>query len=580
MIEGFRLERVSRNPAVFDEQKLRWMNGRYLRELPLDELTRRLEQFTGRTGIAGAVAIAQDKMQTLADFEPLCAFIFDGPADDPAAFDKVIGEDGGAENLVAARAALAATEPFDQEHVEAALRGVVERARGQAAPGLPAAARGAGRQHGLAGHLRDRRPARPRRDPAPGRRGAREDDCLGARTTRKYGASQDARSKPGLPGCRYTGRVEPIAADAGPKPRERCRVAAPQRRPRTAPDGGVRGARGVSRRWPSPANGSCACSGRSGRRPRPWSRRSRPTSRWPSRSCAWPTTSRAPGAHRWTTWSRRSRSSRPSPCRPSSAAPAPSTSSSAPACGTPRPSASACTPSPPSTPPRSSRPSATTSTATGSWSPRCCTTWASSCSSTPTRAIRPRSTATPARPRSACAASVASSASTTPWSAACSRGAGACPRSIASTIERHHAEDASGEAAFVRLADMLAHYAQGSAVSPAELLRTARTIGMGAVELRAVMYDMPYPTAGRARHIDPCPLSDRELDVLRRLGEGKVYKQIAHELDPLDQHRAHASAQHLREARRGRPRPGRSAGHRARLALTERRIGSAVIAAA
>ena len=126
MIEGFRLERVSRNPAVFDEQKLRWMNGRYLRELPLDELTRRLEQFTGRTGIEGAVAIAQDKMQTLADFEPLCGVIFDGPADDPAAFAKVIGKDGGAENLAAAREALAATEPFDQEHVETALRGVVE----------------------------------------------------------------------------------------------------------------------------------------------------------------------------------------------------------------------------------------------------------------------------------------------------------------------------------------------------------------------------------------------------------------------------------------------------------------------
>jgi glutamyl-tRNA synthetase len=126
MIEGFRLERVSRNPAVFDEQKLRWMNGRYLRELPLDELTRRLEQFTGRTGIEGAVAIAQDKMQTLADFEPLCGFIFDGPADDPAAFAKVVGKDGGAENLAAAREALAATEPFDQEHVETALRGVVE----------------------------------------------------------------------------------------------------------------------------------------------------------------------------------------------------------------------------------------------------------------------------------------------------------------------------------------------------------------------------------------------------------------------------------------------------------------------
>ena len=30
---NFSLENVSKSPAVFDEQKLRWMNGRYLREL-------------------------------------------------------------------------------------------------------------------------------------------------------------------------------------------------------------------------------------------------------------------------------------------------------------------------------------------------------------------------------------------------------------------------------------------------------------------------------------------------------------------------------------------------------------------
>src|SRR3712207_8956774 len=33
LIERFSIERVSRSPAVFDEQKLRWMNGRYLREM-------------------------------------------------------------------------------------------------------------------------------------------------------------------------------------------------------------------------------------------------------------------------------------------------------------------------------------------------------------------------------------------------------------------------------------------------------------------------------------------------------------------------------------------------------------------
>ena len=37
--------------------------------------------------------------------------------------------------------------------------------------------------------------------------------------------------------------------------------------------------------------------------------------------------------------------------------------------------------------------------------------------------------------------------------------------------------------------------------------------------------------ANTKRAIDPGPLSDRELDVLKRLAEGKVYKQIALELE-------------------------------------------------
>jgi putative nucleotidyltransferase with HDIG domain len=104
------------------------------------------------------------------------------------------------------------------------------------------------------------------------------------------------------------------------------------------------------------------------------------------------------------------------------------------------------------------------------------------------------------------------------------------PKTIASTIERHHHEDAGDEAAFVRLADMLAHYAQGAPVSPSELLKVARQIGLGPSELRSVMYELPYPQTGRQRQIDPCPLSDREVEVLKRLAGGKVYKQIASEL--------------------------------------------------
>jgi putative nucleotidyltransferase with HDIG domain len=104
------------------------------------------------------------------------------------------------------------------------------------------------------------------------------------------------------------------------------------------------------------------------------------------------------------------------------------------------------------------------------------------------------------------------------------------PTTIATPVERHHNPEAEGEAAFIRLADMLAHYEQGGRVSPTEMLQTARCVGLGPEELRRVMYELPSSTSQRQRHVDPCPLSGRELGVLQRLAEGKVYKQIAHEL--------------------------------------------------
>ena len=128
LIERFDISRVQKNPARFDEQKLRWLNGLYLRELPVDELTARVEEHTGRTGLRGAVEISREKIQTIHDFWPLAGFMFDGPADDPVARDKWLGDDGKAA-LADARTALADLEPFDVEHVEQALRGVVE-ARG------------------------------------------------------------------------------------------------------------------------------------------------------------------------------------------------------------------------------------------------------------------------------------------------------------------------------------------------------------------------------------------------------------------------------------------------------------------
>jgi glutamyl-tRNA synthetase len=126
LVERFEIARVQRNPAQFDERKLRWLNGRWMRELRLPELTAALEGFYGRGGLGPAAAISAEKLQTLADFWPLCGFIYDGPVDDPAARERWLGEDGRAV-LREVRDALEAAEPFSEAQIEAALVAVVAR---------------------------------------------------------------------------------------------------------------------------------------------------------------------------------------------------------------------------------------------------------------------------------------------------------------------------------------------------------------------------------------------------------------------------------------------------------------------
>jgi glutamyl-tRNA synthetase len=135
LVEKFSLERVSRSPAVFDEQKLSWMNGHYIRELAPAELARRTAEYMRREGIPGgdhpqleqAVAAVQDKVSTLAEIPRLVGFAF-GPVEvDGAAWDKVMGKEGAREALAAAREALAMVDPFDEQQTEEALRAVVER---------------------------------------------------------------------------------------------------------------------------------------------------------------------------------------------------------------------------------------------------------------------------------------------------------------------------------------------------------------------------------------------------------------------------------------------------------------------
>ncbi|HMH47629.1 MAG TPA: glutamate--tRNA ligase family protein, partial [Solirubrobacteraceae bacterium] len=134
LIERFTLERVSRNPARFDEVKLKWLNGVYIRELPAEQLVDRLAKFLDSTPLAGfrddprfprAVEISQEKIHTLADFWPLAGPLLAGPVDDSAARERWLGGQGRA-TLADVRVALAAAPAFDEPALAEALEGLVQ----------------------------------------------------------------------------------------------------------------------------------------------------------------------------------------------------------------------------------------------------------------------------------------------------------------------------------------------------------------------------------------------------------------------------------------------------------------------
>jgi len=66
LIEKFSLERVSKNPAVFDFQKLQWMNGVYIRELSLDEFYEKTLPYLHNAGLVPGEPSAEQKQMIMA----------------------------------------------------------------------------------------------------------------------------------------------------------------------------------------------------------------------------------------------------------------------------------------------------------------------------------------------------------------------------------------------------------------------------------------------------------------------------------------------------------------------------------
>lgn len=89
LINKFSLDRVQKSGARFDEKRLMWMNGQFIRELSLDDLYQRVTDFwPGSAANADesyrkqVLALAQDRLKTLTDLPQLTEYFYAEPAPD------------------------------------------------------------------------------------------------------------------------------------------------------------------------------------------------------------------------------------------------------------------------------------------------------------------------------------------------------------------------------------------------------------------------------------------------------------------------------------------------------------------
>jgi glutamyl-tRNA synthetase len=123
LVERFDIADVGRASAIFDEQKLRWLNGRFMREMDLDSYTRAVARHLGREPderLRAACAIAQEKAQTLEEVWPLIGFLFEEPETDEKAWRKVM-KDGALPLLSEALEALRGAGSFEPAELETSL---------------------------------------------------------------------------------------------------------------------------------------------------------------------------------------------------------------------------------------------------------------------------------------------------------------------------------------------------------------------------------------------------------------------------------------------------------------------------
>lgn len=138
MIEKFTLKRANKTSAQFNNIKLDWMNGQYIKNTPVEQLTAEVKKFFEKSGVDMTrisaewlfdfVKLYHERFKTFQDLLDQTRFFFTETIEyDRAAVDKFLKKEGVGELLKEVYSAISQVENFDKKNLEDSLRALTEK---------------------------------------------------------------------------------------------------------------------------------------------------------------------------------------------------------------------------------------------------------------------------------------------------------------------------------------------------------------------------------------------------------------------------------------------------------------------
>ncbi len=138
MIEKFSLKRTVKTSAQFNNIKLDWMNGQYIKSIPVEQLSPYARGFFEKSGVDmtkisaewlnALVRLYHERFKTFHDLVNQTGFFFTGTIEyDAAAVEKFLKKEGITNLLKEVLAAISQLEAFDTKHLEDSLRALTTK---------------------------------------------------------------------------------------------------------------------------------------------------------------------------------------------------------------------------------------------------------------------------------------------------------------------------------------------------------------------------------------------------------------------------------------------------------------------